>query len=286
MGSRLFYVNEHLACKNYVSDHRCFFKFYSWNYSMNFQEFKEKINYLIFVIEGDCIITCGQFINRVVAKKELIFLPSETMRSIITNKDCQVLICSFDSPFDVCVKSTLQEINDLPLKGVKYDFSPTIMKDELWSFANFVIVLLKQKINCKHIHEIKQVEMFLLFKFFYTKEELKWLFYELGNKEQKFQSFVMQNYKNVKSVDELVKLYGGSRTSFESQFKRVFNEPPGQWILKQLANRIRYKATDPNITIKELADAFNFNSTTHFFRFCQRHFGCTPTDLINGKELT
>ena len=283
--SKLLYVNEHLTCRNYVSDHRCFFKFYSWNSGVNFLDFNEKANCLVFVVEGECIINCGQFLNRIIEKKELIFLPPHVIRSIITKKDCQVLICSFDSPFDVCIKSTLQEIKDLPSAKIKYDFSPTKIKDEMWSFVNLLIVLLKQKINCKHVHEIKQVEMFLLFKFFYTKEEMKWLFYEFGNKEQSFQNFVMQNYKKVKSVDELVKLYGGSRTTFESQFKKVFNESPGQWILKQLADRIRYKAADPDITIKELVDAFNFNSMTHFFRFCQRHFGCTPTDLINGKGL-
>lgn len=285
MKNKLLYVNEHLTCKNYVSDHRCFFKFYDWNSCIKFQEFSEKINYLVFVVEGECIVNNGQYLNRVVAKRELIFLPSHVIRSIIVEKECQVLICSFDSPFDVCAKSTIQEIKSLPLGEFEYDFSPTKIKDELWSFVNLLIILLKQKINCKHVHEIKQVEMFLLFKFFYTKEEIKWVFYEFGNKEQSFQNFVLQNYKKVKNVDELVKLYGGSRTSFEAQFKKVFNESPGQWILKQLADRIKYKAAEPNITVKELADAFNFNSTTHFFRFCQRHFGCTPTDLINGKGL-
>ena len=283
MEDRLFYVNEHITCKNYVSDHRCFYKYYIWSSDMDFQDFNEKINYLVFVVEGECIISCGQFSNKKVVKKELIFLPAYTKRSIITEKNCQVLICGFDSPLDVCVKSTLQEISDLPPNGIKYDFSPTKIKDELWSFVSSLIVLLKQKINCKHVHEIKQVEMFLLFKFFYSKEEMKWLFYEFGNKELSFQNFIMQNYTKVKSINELVKLYGGSRTSFELQFKKVFNESPRQWILKQLAERIKYKAADPGITIKELADAFNFNSMTHFFRFCQRHFGCTPTDLINRK---
>uniref|UniRef100_UPI00356A4F18 helix-turn-helix transcriptional regulator n=1 Tax=Bacteroides fragilis TaxID=817 RepID=UPI00356A4F18 len=285
MENKLLYVNEHLSCRNYVSDHRCFFEYYSWNSGVIFRDFNEKINYLVFVLEGECLITCGQFLNRTIAKRELIFLPPFAIRVITMEKDCQVLICSFDSPSDVCIKSTLQEIRNLPLDEINYDFSPTKIKDELWSFVNLLIVLLKQKINCKHVHEIKQIEMFLLFKFFYTKEELKWLFYEFRNEKQNFENFVMQNYKNVQSVDELVKLYGGSRTSFESQFKKVFNDSPGQWILKQLADRIRYKAADPDITIKELADAFNFNSTTHFFRFCQRHFGCTPTDLINHKGL-
>jgi AraC-like DNA-binding protein len=243
------------------------------------------MNYLVFVVEGECVITCGQFLNNIIAKKELIFLPSYTIRSIIAEKDCQVLICSFDFPFDVCVKSTLQEIKELPSEDMEYDFSPTTIKEELWSFVNSLIMLLKQKINCKHVHEIKQVEMFLLFKFFYTKEELKWLFYEFGKKDQSFLYFIMQNYKKVKNINELVKLYGGSRTNFESQFKKVFNEPPGHWMLKQLAERIKYKAADPDITIKELVDTFNFNSMTHFFRFCQRHFGCTPTELINRKGL-
>lgn len=285
MGNRLLYANEHLTCRNYVSDHRCFFKFYSWDSGIRFQDFDEKINYLVFVVEGECKVTCGKFSNRVVARKELIFLPLFAIRSIITEKECRVLICSFDTPLDVCANSTLREIKCLPSSKSEYNFSPTIIKDELWHFVDLLIVLLNEKINCKHVHEIKQMEMFLLFKFFYTKKELKWLFYEFGNKDIGFENFVMRNYKNVRSVEELVKLYGGSRTSFECQFKKVFNESPGQWILKQLADRVKYKAADPDITIKELADEFNFNSMTHFFRFCQRHYGCTPTGLINGKGL-
>ena len=240
MKSKLLYVNEHLTCRNYVSDHRCFFKFYSWNSGVNFLDFNEKANCLVFVVEGECIINCGQFLNRIIEKKELIFLPPHVIRSIITKKDCQVLICSFDSPFDVCIKSTLQEIKDLPSAKIKYDFSPTKIKDEMWSFVNLLIVLLKQKINCKHVHEIKQVEMFLLFKFFYTKEEMKWLFYEFGNKEQSFQNFVIEAAV-AQGLSERI-LYGSDTYAVGAQRGRIeyaqIPEKDKKLILRQNAIRI------------------------------------------------
>ena len=46
--------------------------------------------------------------------------------------------------------------------------------------------------NCKHLHEIKSMELFLLFRGFYRKEELAYLFHPIVGKSLDFRSLILE----------------------------------------------------------------------------------------------
>ena len=152
-------------------------------------------------------------------------------------------------------------------------------------FVDSMIHYLQDKINCEHLHEIKQKEMFFLFKWYYTKKELSVLFHDLASDSLKFKSFVLTNYQKARlNVGELAKMAGMSRTRFDVKFKSEFGKPPLQWMQAQLANKILFMANEPEVTINEIMDTFGFTSQLGFIRFCKHQFNCTPKELLSRNR--
>jgi AraC-like DNA-binding protein len=68
------------------------------------------------------------------------------------------------------------------------------------------------------------------------------------------------------------------------KFREAFGASPRQWILSQIARHVRYRAMDPNVTIRELMSEFKFHSATHFCRFCKQQYGCAPGELLKKSR--
>ncbi|MDR1258211.1 MAG: helix-turn-helix transcriptional regulator [Tannerellaceae bacterium] len=130
------------------------------------------------------------------------------------------------------------------------------------------------------MHEIKHQELFLILHSQYPREELANLFYPIIGKSFDFRTLIMDNYLKIHHIDELAHLSGMGRTNFDSKFKEEFGTSPHQWILKQKAKHVRNSLAEPEATFSDVMRKYNFNSATHFTRFCKQQFGCTPTELV------
>ncbi|MDR1500555.1 MAG: helix-turn-helix transcriptional regulator [Tannerellaceae bacterium] len=106
------------------------------------------------------------------------------------------------------------------------------------------------------------------------------LFYPIIGKSFDFRTLIMDNYLKIHHVDELAHLSGMGRTNFDSKFKEEFGTSPHQWIMKQKAKHVRNGLAEPDATFSDIMRKYNFNSATHFTRFCKQQFGCTPTDMV------
>jgi AraC-like DNA-binding protein len=223
-------------------------------------------------------IDCNEFTDRIINQDECILIPKSADMSCKALRDTELLVLTFDVMQDVCDKAMLQSY--LPYYSqLTYTFTPTPIRYPLTSFVELLITYLKGGIDCEHLHEIKEKELFMVLRRCYSKEEIMNLLYPIIGVTD-FKSFVLRNYRDVENVSELVDLSDMGRTAFDCKFREVFGESARQWMLKQMAMRIRYKAMDPEITIKDVMNEFKFNSATHFNRFCKQQFNCTPGELL------
>jgi AraC-like DNA-binding protein len=189
---------------------------------------------------------------------------------------------TFDILQSICDKAMLQSYQPLH-RQMKYTFSPTPIRHPLTIFIELLMVYLQGDINCEHLHEIKEKEFFLVLRRCYSKEEIIHLLYPIIGTSD-FKSFIFQNYKNVLSITELAELSGMGRTAFDAKFREEFGLSARQWILQEMAKHIRYKAMEPEATIRNLMTEFKFNSATHFYRFCKQQFNCTPGELLRNSR--
>ncbi|MCD7969591.1 MAG: helix-turn-helix transcriptional regulator [Alistipes sp.] len=279
MAGDLLYVREHLSCRHYVSDYRCSFRYREDEAGSYFYFDDEPYNLMIFVLEGELTVTCNEFTNRTFKKGEILFIPKGSIGVSRSSQKSAVITCLFDVINNVCDKLNIHSYWPI-CRNIDYDFRPLEIIPQLYSFLDSLKYYMQQGINCEHFHELKQRELFLILRWFYKKEELAELLYPIIGNSLDFKALVLENYLKVSSVSELAELSRMGRSHFDAVFKEEFGMPARQWMLKQIAKHVKYHLSEPGVTISDVMIKFNFNSPTHFTRFCKQQFGCTPTELM------
>ena len=277
----LLYVEEHISCVHYVSDYRCTFKYLECKEGEISHIKDDTFNRMVFIVEGEIKISCGNYKNRVFEGDNIILLPKGSKSEISIIKDSNILIFTFDTPSNICDKFHIKSYWNL-CRNIEYDFNPVKIRPPMKSFIDSMSYYLGNKINCEHFFEIKNKEIFLVLRWFYPREELALLLYPIIGQFLDFRAVVLENHSKIENVSDLVALTGMSRTNFDSTFKDEFGMPAHKWMLKQLAKRVLHSMTEPGATVGKVTKKLGFNSATHFTRFCKQQFGCTPTELLNN----
>ena len=117
----------------------------------------------------------------------------------------------------------------------------------------------------------------------YTKKELTAFFSASTGIRQRFEKFVMENYKKVNSVKEFADLYYVSERSFSRKFHSCFGESPYKWMQKKRAEQMLEMICDPEFSFQEISDRLGFSSPSHFTAYCRRMYGMPPT-LLREKN--
>lgn len=94
-----------------------------------------------------------------------------------------------------------------------------------------------------------------------------------------FQYFVIQNYKKVKTVEELAQLGGYTLSTFRRIFNNVFHEPVYEWMLARRKEGILDDLNNSKCSISEICYKYGFESLPHFSNFCKKSFGASPRNL-------
>lgn len=237
-------------------------------------------NIIVFVVEGKVQISCDTFIDQVVGKNEMFFLPKQSLSHACYLSQSKLLFFIFDSIICPVNKQLLQSSFNL-CKQVEYQFEPLVMKKPLKTFTDAMIQALDMGFTSDFYYKLKHLELFHFLVQSYKKEELVQFFYPIICQNIDFKTQVIEGYKQDETLDGLVKFCCMSKSSFRKQFKEYFGMSVYQWILKQRCKKISYLAALPNASIKGIMTELNFDSPSHFNRFCRRHFNCTPKDLIS-----
>lgn len=277
--NNLLYIQEHLSCRNYLETVENGFKYIEFFNDEVILEKEISWNYLLFILEGECIIDCNQFRNRRLTQDMIILLPKMAMTKIEVKAGTQLLSLSFNVPVNLCDKFVLQSLAGR-CENLEYNFQPLNIRYPLPPFLEVVRYCLTNKMGCGHFHALLEQELFFLLRGFYLKEELALLFCPIIATELSFKDFVINNYHRVNNVNDLVSLSNMGKSSFYSKFKEVFGISAKQWLLKQQDVRIINKVMASEFTVTELMEEFNFESQAHFTHYCKQHFNCTPRELI------
>ena len=147
-----------------------------------------------------------------------------------------------------------------------------------------LLIYLDAGLLCRHMHILKQQEIILVLRGFYTKPELASFFSGTSGVGRKFEDFVLENYRKVKSVKEFASLCCVSERSFNRKFQDCFNQSPYQWMQERKAEIVREKVCDPDVAFREIAMEFGFSSPAHLTCYCKRLFGLTPTELRSESK--
>jgi AraC-like DNA-binding protein len=274
---QLLYVQEHLSCKNYVSDFHIGFSFHEVKEGEQLRSTDKYFNYLIFLLEGEVMFSCNEFRNHLCQGGDMIFIVQDSDSEAEAITDVKYIMLSFDNQFTLCDQLALESL-------YAYERKPSVfnkieIRPPLRSVLESVLFYLKHKIQCKHLFAIKQKEVFLILRAFYTREEIARFLSPMLNKNIDFKAFVLQHYQEVKTVEELANMCKISVRSFNRKFNEYFNDSPYSWMLKQKSKHIKTRLADGKISFGTIIKEYGFSSPAHFTTYCKKQFGESPSKL-------
>jgi AraC-like DNA-binding protein len=277
--NNLLYIGEHLSCRNYMQHIDRGFKHIIFDDDTEIGEESVGKNYLIFQLTGKAIVSCNEFTNREIVAGDIILIPKASTFSAVVSRSSSIMCLAFDVPHNNCDKFILSDLAPL-CKTCKYDFTPLKMRQPIPPLFEYAIYCFDNGMNCVHLHTHIEELLFFAFRGYYTREELARLFYPIIGVDPDFKDAVLSNLPKARNINDMIKLLCMGRTQFFEQFKANFGVTAKQYMLKVMDERILEKAAEPNITIKDLMYAFEFDSQSHFYHYVKQHFGCTPKELI------
>lgn len=268
----VFYNEKHTACSEYSTDINLGFKYIEIKEGTIFNVDDKKNKHLFFFLEGSVKVRYNEFTDTVFSAGEMIFIPkSADYRGEAVSK-CSFIVHAYDAPVKLCDRVGLNSIISYA-EHLKYEFAGLPIHDILHNYLLLLKSYLTEGINCKHMDEIKQKELFLILRSFYKKEKLAQLFYPMLGKSLDFRSMVMTHYTEAKTASELAGFCHYSEGHFNELFVAEFGETPYKWMQKQKAKHIIGYLAQPEISLKEISDEFNFTSQNHFNKYCKTQFG-------------
>lgn len=279
---KLFYLSEHTSCVNYVSDIQMGFKLTSLPKSEVVEGKSVKHNTIVFILSGEIELSCNEFFNKKLTKGKIIFLAQGSDVTGRAIKETELLVFIFSSQnISVCDKCTLNSY----LKSSRnntYEFASLKQKGPIKAFLELMKTYLVTGINCMHLHEIKQKELFILFRAIYTKKELVNFFHPIIGLDLDFKTKILERYHLGYTISEFASELAMTPSSFANKFNKEFGITYHQWMLKQKAKHIKHKLMLHSTTITDIVNEFNFSSASHFTKYCKAQFGCTPIELIKS----
>lgn len=232
---KLNYIKEHTSCVNYKTEEDAGFALKEAASGEHFDNRQQKIkaNHLIFILSGEVSITKDSKEETRVRAGEFIFIPlSSHYTGTVIQPGTYISLSFFHDAISLCDKhmlsSYLDEVQNTPLC-----FEPLSVRAPLDTFLHLLESYLQAGVNCKHLHELKERELFIIFRTAYTKSEIIQLLYPIMGIEVDFKAAVLKHKDRVRSKQELAELLGMSGSELHRKFTQEFGETVQSWLQKQ-----------------------------------------------------
>lgn len=241
------------------------------------------VNHFIFVLSGGITISFNQYKNCPVLDNEMFFCSKNNLFKWKAITDTTLMLSGYNTTALPCTSAragVLYNVKD----RLQFRCCGMVMKNEVKMVISQMRHYLESGINCHHMYLLKYRELYLIFKHYYTYEEIVQIFYLSLNNNLFFSDQVLANYLKVKTVKELANLLGYGIKTFEKLFKENFDAPPYQWMQKRKALHIHQKLMNPNISLKQIMYDFKFATSSHFNFYCKQHLGASPTQIRSDNK--
>ena len=233
-------------------------------------------------MKGELSVNIGREHNIHLLEDNMLLIPQHEENRVEGIVSAECLLLFWNKQITACDKMYFDSISRDKLG--ERDNCILLIRKPLLHVLRQLLIYLDAGLLCRHMHILKQQEIILVLRGFYTKPELASFFSGTSGVGRKFEDFVLENYRKVKSVKEFASLCCVSERSFNRKFQDCFNQSPYQWMQERKAEIVREKVCDPDVAFREIAMEFGFSSPAHLTCYCKRLFGLTPTELRSESK--
>lgn len=239
---------------------------------------------LVYILTGSVRSTYGYFENKKIKKGQFIFLPVGEYVNYQMDKATTALYFQMKDlkaiPWCCCEKQHAAKSSVLQDENKTADTYSILQANKIIEmFMEDLARNIAEGLNEEEYYELKINELLYLFGVSYPKKQLEAFFSTsiyIGNS---FSSYILRNNHIYNSVAEISSAMSYTISGFEKKFKKAFGVPPAKWMREQKAKRIYQEVCYGKYDFKEIADRYNFSSTSTFHDFFKFTFGETPGNI-------
>ena len=241
-------------------------------------------NTIYFLLNGKVKVSSIEHPNTIFEQAQFILQPVGSTVEFQMQEATECILFLFEAPENVCNTRF-----DIGISNAEMETPGPIVMDicpPLQDFIKGLKAYLNDDMLCSSLMQAKRTELVYLLNCYYPIKLLTQFYAPIYSYNRKFRYFVMQNYLNVKDVEEFAKLGNYSVPTFRRMFKETFGEPAYQWMLKQKKQEILYDLQMSELSISEISLKFGFPSLSNFSHFCRANFGDSPRAIRNKNKQT
>ncbi len=240
-------------------------------------------NFIMFVMKGCVEVNYMLFPKKRVNAGEMFLIPVNSFFTIHCLEDVEAVTVVFEGfntyscemPFSSLKQFLSDENNGINILPVRFPVEVLLQS---------VKIYINDGVTCQNVHRLKIDELFLILRYYYSNTELAKLFHLILGDSMNFRMFCFRNISKVKSVAELVRISGMSRSQFYDKFKMEFHGmSPKKWLNSYVDEHILHVAGTPEINVKDLMTRTGFIDDSAFTQYCRRHFQMSPLELIRSR---
>lgn len=238
---------------------------------------------IVFVINGECFVSYNVRGPIKIKKSSFVLIPRNAHLCCTVSQNSTVLELPLQYYRNKEAKTCINKYINYAAK-TNFQFKALHAPKPLKAILNQLVYYIKDEHFSDRLAEIKLEEFLLSLDNYYDKNEVVNLFYPVFESKNGFKEFIINNYEKVNNIAELIRLSAMCKTYFYDRFKKEFNMTAKQWILKQKAASIKKIFAEPDISIKDIAVLYDFQSTEYLHKFCKKHFNATPTEMMRRYQ--
>ncbi|MCL2561027.1 MAG: AraC family transcriptional regulator [Rikenellaceae bacterium] len=243
---------------------------------------------LVCIISGTLRVATQNVEEQTVEARHIVLLPPGTRITAEALSDSYILQYNIRKPVQLCDLCHLEGLAESMPQGAENETGLSILEFNRHTDEYFhaFISCLNEGLKCHYYLELKQQELMFILRGFYTRPELAWFFRRLISNDTAFSEFVMRNYRNVKTVEELASMSKYSRSGFKTHFRKTFGVAASTWLLERKAQNVFHDLNSTNKPLREISEEYNFSSVSHMSIFCKKYFGLPPGKIRrnSGKK--
>jgi AraC family transcriptional regulator, exoenzyme S synthesis regulatory protein ExsA len=227
---------------------------------------------------------CG---TQIVDEGQMIFIP----KGLYMISDC---LQSNNDPFVAIVFFFDEALIDSFIASLgKRKYEPVLVhclmmniNDHIRLFTENLLRLYKEGSSMHNsITRAKLFEFLHLLSISPKGEEFIRAILSLKNKEKRsIKEFMLANFSKPLSVEDYAYLTGRSLSTFNRDFKRLFNISPKQWLVEQRMEKAKLLLSSGNQHVSDAAFEAGYENISHFIKAFHKKFNISPKQYLIQKR--
>ncbi len=239
---------------------------------------------ILFVVKGEQKIAKYDGVDLVVNENEMVLLPKDLyVVSDFVTKQSNFIAYIFFIDDSVINQFLLLQSQENDVERSENQVLKATMSVQVNQFINSLGDVYLNHKNSGNLSDIKILEFLLLLEQQGISGELLTSLVK-AIKKRSIIKFMEENYLTNLKVSDYALLTGRSISTFNRDFKRLYNTTPKKWLIQKKIHESHQLIINTNLNVTEVSAKVGYENVSHFIVAYKNIYGITPKSAINAKK--